>query len=280
MKVTVVGTGNVGAALLLSLAYNDAIDRIGVVSRKEETATAAILDVASALPRGAAKITHETVDRVTESDVIVITSGVTQKGKTAKETYQPNLEIARSVITAAPLKKSAVVICLATPVDQLTVDVQKMARLPVQQVIGFGGDLDSNRLQYILRSRGYSDDDAVALGEHGPKAIPVYQGEQEYEVVTQELHRFWLKIAEHVDIVRNLATADRLARLVDSVVTDAKRPHNVCSYQSEFGTYLTWPSVIGKGGAEASVPISLPKQASRALDSLIRERTATFATMD
>ena len=115
MKVSVVGTGNVGAALLFPLAYNQAIDRVGVVSRRRETAEAAILDVASASPQAAAKLVYESGDQVSDSDVVVITSGVSQKGKSADETYGPNLQIAKGILQAAPLKASAVVICHLAP---------------------------------------------------------------------------------------------------------------------------------------------------------------------
>jgi len=280
MKVTVVGTGNVGAALLFPLAYNDAIDRVTVISRKRETAYAAIMDVASALPQGAAKMAYGTIAEVSESDVIVITSGVTQKGKTSEQTYGPNLRIAESVIQGAALKDSAVVICVATPVDSLTVDVQQISHLPAQQVIGFGGDLDSNRLQYILRTRNLPHEDAAAIGEHGPNAIPVYKGEQHYDEVTQELHQFWLRIAKQVDVVRNLATADLLGKLVDSIVTDAKTVHNVCSYHPEHEVYLTWPCVIGQRGSEQTIPLMLSPRASTALGELVgRRRRLAAATL-
>lgn len=272
MKVTVVGTGNVGAALLFSLANNQAIDQIAVSSRKPETATAAILDVASAFPKAAAKMRFETPEMISDSDIIVITAGVTQKGKTAGETHGPNLKIAEDVVRATSLKQSAVLICVATPVDDLTVEVQRIAGLPTKQVIGFGGDLDSNRLQYILQARGIPNESAVAIGEHGPNAVPVYQGEASYDEVTNELHQFWLKIAKHVDIVRNLATAELIARLVDSIATDAKRTHNVCAYQADYGVHLTWPFVIGRGGAEQASKVELSQNSARALDALADAR--------
>jgi L-lactate dehydrogenase len=272
MKVTVVGTGNVGAALLFHLTSNRLIDKIGVMSRKRETATAAILDVASAHPEGAAKMAYETADEISQSDVIVITAGVTQKGKTAEETYGPNLAIARAVVEGTPLKDSAIVVCIATPVDYLTVDVQRMSRLPRRQVIGFGGDLDSNRLKYILRARNCPHEEALAVGEHGPNAVAVYPGEHDYAAVTEELHQFWLGIARHVDIVRNLATADLLARLVHSIITDAKAVHNVCAHHPDHGMYLTWPHVLGRQGAERAVDISLLPNAATAVEKVISTR--------
>jgi malate/lactate dehydrogenase len=272
MKVTVVGTGNVGAALLFPLASNDAIDRVGVVSRRRETADAAILDVASASHKAATKLAYETTDQLHDSDVVVITSGVTPKGKTADEIYGQNLQIAQSILQAAKLKASAVVICLATPVDYITVDIQRILRLPAQQVIGFGGDLDSNRLRYILNARNMPSQDAVAIGEHGPNAIAVYAGEQDYDEVTAELRQFWKRIVQHAEVVRNLATADLLGKLVDSVVTDSKRVHNVCAFDPQHKIYLTSPWAIGRGGAEKVVSLRLPERALQAVTELVEIR--------
>lgn len=272
MKIAVVGTGNVGAALLFPLAYNEVVGQVAVISRKAETAMAAIMDVASAFPKGAAKMAYEPVENISEADVIVITAGVTQKGKRSEETYEPNFRIAESVIGAGTLKKSAVVICLATPVDYLTVDVQRKSGLPANQVIGFGGDLDSNRLRYILHRRNRPNEDAHAIGEHGPNAVPVYQGEEDYQEVTRELEEFWSKIARHVDIVRNLATADLLARLVDSIVRDGKIVHNICAYHGQHGLYLTWPFVVGRLGAEQPVDMVLPERAAKAFADLVAAR--------
>jgi malate/lactate dehydrogenase len=147
-----------------------------------------------------------------------------------------------------------------------------MSRLPQRQVIGFGGDLDSNRLKYILRARNCPHEEAIAVGEHGPNAVAVYPGERDYAAVTEELHQFWLGIATHVDIVRNLATADLLARLVHSIITDAKEVHIVCAYHPDHGIYLTWPHVLGRQGAEQAVDIPLPPNAARAVEELINTR--------
>ncbi|HEY9789444.1 MAG TPA: hypothetical protein V6D22_03530 [Candidatus Obscuribacterales bacterium] len=272
MQVTVFGTGNVGSALLFPLSYNDAIDRVCVSSRKEETATAAIMDVASANPEGASKMVYQSDGDVANSDVIVITSGVMQKGKNADEVHKANLEINRSAFQFHPLKSNCVVICIATPVDDITVQIQKESGLPKKQVFGFGGDLDTNRLRYVLKSRGIYHEDAHAVGEHGPNAVALYPSEQNYEEVTKELRAFWGKIANNVDVVRNLATGDLLGKLVHSVVHDSLNVHNVCAYHPEHDVYITWPFAIGKYGVEEPLEISLPPKCAPALMQLVHKR--------
>jgi malate/lactate dehydrogenase len=146
--------------------------------------------------------------------------------------------------------------------------------LPKKQVFGFGGDLDTNRLRYILKSRDIYYDDAHAVGEHGPNAIPLYPSEQDYEEVTKELRAFWGKIATNVDIVRNIATADLLGKLVHSVVHDTLNVHNVCAYHPEHGMYITWPFAIGKYGVEEPLEITLTPKMAPAFMELLQKRKA------
>jgi len=144
--------------------------------------------------------------------------------------------------------------------------------LPARHVIGFGGDLDSNRLRYILTAADMQSDDAVAVGEHGPNAIPVYAGEQDYDQVTAELRQFWKRIVQHAEVVRNLATAHLLGKLVDSVVTNSNTVHNVCAFHPEHKIYLTWPCAIGRHGADKTLPLVLGKRASQAVAELVEAR--------
>jgi L-lactate dehydrogenase len=279
MQVTVVGTGNVGAALLLPMAYNQAIDQLHVLSRQEGTALAAIMDVASATPEGAQKMRYDDGSSLCESDLVIITSGVNQKGKTAEETHEANLEIARSVIDRGPLKSSAILICIATPVDYLTAQIQRECGLPMRQVIGFGGDLDTNRLRYILQAHGIPHEYAHAIGEHGPNAIPVYPEERDYEKITAELRGFWRKLADSVDVVRNIATADLLAKLVNTLVTDGMERHNVCAYHQDYGVYMTWPFKLGHYGVEDAASLEIQPQARKLIDELVEQRQRCLSSL-
>jgi len=272
MKLSVVGTGNVGAALLFPLGTDEAIERVGVISRKEETANAAIMDVASANPTGASKMHFDKGESLSDADLIVITSGMSQKGKGPEETHAANLQIALEALQTGPLNKRAIVICLATPVDYLTAEVCDAIRLPAKQVIGFGGDLDTNRLRFVLNSHGIESANAHAVGEHGPSAIPIYGGEAAYPQITKELRDFWLKIARNVDVVRNLATADLLGRLVHSIATNSNQLHNVCAFHPEHGLYLTWPFAIGSAGSEEPLVLNPGPEAQALLNDLIANR--------
>jgi L-lactate dehydrogenase len=273
MKVAVVGMGNVGCALLYPLAKSRGVDHVLVMSRRKEAAIAAILDVAGAYPKGASKMAYAPYESVSDADIIVVTAGVQmEQGQSANDVLKPNLKIAESVITSGSLKKSAIIICLATPVDYLTVHMQKKLKLPRNQVIGFGGDLDRNRLEYVLRCDRKNPYNARLIGEHGANAIPVYEGEIDYAEVAQRVRKYLLTITAHAGETRNLATAELLGKLVNSIVDDTGLTHYVCGYHPEHGVYLTWPFIIGRKGIVGPVNVELQPKAASDLDKLLSTR--------
>jgi L-lactate dehydrogenase len=273
MQVAVVGTGNVGCALLFPLACNDGIDQVLVMSRQEGTAWSAILDVASANPKGAAKMVCAPYERIGESDIIILTAGVQmEKGQTSSDVLVPNAKIAEFVFGSTAPKKSAIIICLATPVDYLTVHVQMKTRLPQNQVFGFGGDLDRNRLEYVLRRDGRNTCNAEIVGEHGANVIPVYPDEADYIAVAPAVRRFLSTITAHTGAARNLATGELLGKLVGSIVSDTRSTHYVCGYHPIHGVYLTWPFIIGRKGIVEANEVKLEANASNDLDRLISSR--------
>ncbi len=276
MQVAVIGTGSVGAALLFPLTYNPQIDSVLVLNRGLDSATAAIMDVASANPAGAAKLKHVLEGDVSQSDVIVITAGVPPRGRTEADIYDLNLQICRDVFNTAPPKESAIVICVSSPVDYLPVHVQIETGLPRAQVFGFGGDLDSNRLRYVLNSRKIENHEAHAIGEHGAEAIAAYEGEQDYSEVTDDLASFWKRITGE-GVRRNFATADLLAKLVNSIVCDGKAIHNVCAYHPAHDIYITWPFIVGRTGVERPIPLNLSAGVENSLSTLVATRKAKLA---
>jgi L-lactate dehydrogenase len=274
MQVAVVGVGNVGCALLYPLACNRGVDQVLVMSRRKETAMAAILDVAGANPKGATKMAYAPYQKISEADIIVLTAGVQmEKGQSAKDVLAPNVKIAESVIASGSLKKSAIVICLATPVDDLTVHMQKKSKLPHNQVFGFGGDLDRNRLEYVLRCDKKSAYNAHIVGEHGANAIPIYDGELEYAAVAQRVRKFLSTITAHAGLTRNLATGELLGKLVGAIVDDTGMTHYVCGYHPGYGVYLTWPFIIGRKGILEPVKVELQTRAASDLNKLIASRS-------
>ena len=270
MKVAVVGTGNVGSALLFHLAGVPSVEEILVMNLQDDWSLSAIMDVASANPQDAARMKVASFGQVGSADVLAMTSGIQMKeGETGKDVLDANIQIMDTILDSAPLKERAIVISLATPVDDISAHVQKRYNLPLNQAMGFGGDLDRNRLAYVLHKRGLSDDGAHMVGEHGGRSIPVYQSEEDYNAVTQKVRNFLGEITAQGGRPRNLATGPLFARLIDSIVNDKKTIHHVCGYHPDFGLYVTWPFQIGQSGVGPPINVTMPSKAQQAFDGLL-----------
>ena len=173
MILAIVGTGNSGSALVMRIAETVTNCTVRVASHRRESAQAAVLDAASAFPDRAAQFDVCGLEDIGEADVIAICAGLQiGKGQTAADLLIANALLVKSLLSEIKPKCSAVVILIATPVDDITVVAQAACRLPPEQVIGFGGDLDTSRLQYSLLRRGISSEAVCVVGEHGGRAIP------------------------------------------------------------------------------------------------------------
>ena len=138
MKVAVVGTGNVGSALLFHLVDVPSVDEILVMNIEDNWSKAAIMDVASAKPEAALKLSIAPFQRISEPDIVLLTSGVQMKeGETGRDVLARNIEVMNVILDAAPVRSSAILIGLATPVDDITAHIQERLCLPYPQVFGF-----------------------------------------------------------------------------------------------------------------------------------------------
>jgi L-lactate dehydrogenase len=274
MQIAVIGTGNVGSGLLMHLVDLPAIDGILVMDIKDEWSKAAIMDVGSAKPRQALKLIIAPISRLGESDIIVLTAGVQWKeGETDEEVLVRNAKVMNTILDTTRIKKSAILIALAVPVDDITVHIQRRYNLPHNQILGFGGDLDYNRLVYVLSRRNISFKGADVVGEHGKNIIPVYGGEENYFEVAKDMRGFVAEVLKAMDRKpRNHAAAYLLAKLVETIVTNSKRIHYVCNYHPEHNVYLTWPFRIGRDGVLEPEPVTLFRHSEEDLNRLIQER--------
>ena len=176
MKVTVVGAGNVGASCAEYLAIKKIASNIVLLDIKEGLAEGKALDLSqtSTTLGFNSRITGVTNNYVatSDSDVIVITSGIPRKpGMTREELIGINAGIVKSVTTNI-LKYSpdAVIVIVSNPMDTMTYLAIKSAGIPKNKIVGMGGALDSSRFKTYLSmelDKPASDIDAMVIGGHG-----------------------------------------------------------------------------------------------------------------
>lgn len=175
MKISLIGLGNVGKAVLSFLPASRGINEIAIVERNELAAKYEAMDMnhaASLLGNSQPAISHGDYELLAGSDIVVITSGVPMKGgidtkvKLALANKDLIDELAVHIGNYCP---DSIVIILTNPVETMTNAFIRASGFNPRKVIGTGTLNDTSRLKYYLSMRlgaDYKDINAIVMGEH------------------------------------------------------------------------------------------------------------------
>ena len=153
-KVTVIGSGNVGATAARSIADKELADVV-VLDILEGVPQGKGLDILEACPvEGSdARVlgTNDYADTA-GSDVVVITAGLARKpGMSRDDLLRKNYDITRGV-TEQVMEHSpdCIIIPVTNPLDAMAQVVYRASGLPRERVIGMAGVLDSSRMRTFI----------------------------------------------------------------------------------------------------------------------------------
>ena len=176
-KITVIGTGSVGATISYTLTVSGIASEIVMIDINGEKALGEALDIRQGTPFcNPCNIYAGNYPDAVGSDIVVITCGVARKpGQSRLDLAQTNVNILKSVageiLKYAP---DAIYLIVSNPVDVLTYAFCKYSGLPEERVIGSGTILDTARLrskiaeQYSVSQKNVH---SYVLGEHGDSAF-------------------------------------------------------------------------------------------------------------
>ena len=284
MKVTVVGAGNVGASCAEYLAIKKIASNIVLLDIKEGLSEGKALDLSqtSTTLGFNSRITGVTNNYVatSDSDVIVITSGIPRKpGMTREELIGINAGIVKSVTTNI-LKYSpdAVIVIVSNPMDTMTYLAIKSAGIPKNKIVGMGGALDSSRFKTYLSmelDKPASDIDAMVIGGHGDttmipltrlatyNGIPIsnFLNNKILDKIASDTMVGGATLTKLLGTSAWYAPGASVSYLVDSILNDQKKiiPCSVM-LSGEYGLNdlcLGVPVIIGKSGVEEIIEINL-----------------------
>ncbi|MBO5210758.1 MAG: L-lactate dehydrogenase [Clostridia bacterium] len=176
-KITVIGSGSVGATISYTLTVMGIASEIVMIDINQEKSLGEALDIRQGVPFcNPANIYAGSYVDAKDSDIIVITCGVARKpGQSRLDLAQTNVNIlkgvAKEIVQHAP---NATYIIVSNPVDVLTYVFHKISGIPEERIIGSGTILDTARLR--ARVSEYYDVNqknvhAYVLGEHGDSAF-------------------------------------------------------------------------------------------------------------
>jgi malate dehydrogenase len=289
-KVTVVGSGFVGATVAQYVADKDLADVVvvDVVEGMPQGKTLDLMQLAPLAGHDCELVGANDYEATKGSDIVVITAGIARKpGMTRDDLLKINANIVQTVAKEA-IKHSpdAIFIVVTNPLDVMTYLTWKTTKLPSSRVIGMAGVLDAARFQaFIGMETGFSVQDikAMVLGGHGDLMVPLprfssVNGVPITELISEERIEALSKRTRDggAEIVALLKTGSAfyapgrsVAEMVESILKDKNRllPCAVLA-DGEYGlkdVYIGLPSVLGREGLKKIVELKLTDSESAAL---------------
>ncbi|XP_026297490.1 L-lactate dehydrogenase [Apis mellifera] len=182
-KVTVVGSGMVGVAIVNALIFQKITAHVAMVDAFPKKLEGEGMDYCHGLSLiESPRIDFDTDFCITSnSKVIVLAAGARQmKGESRLDLVQRNSEILKSIIpTLVGYSPNAVILVVSNPVDILSWLTWKISGLPASRVIGTGTHVDSARFRFLIADRlgiAPSSVHATIIGEHGDSQVPLWSG--------------------------------------------------------------------------------------------------------
>ena len=310
-KISVLGVGNVGATIAYTLMLQGTASEIVLVDVNKAKAEGEAIDLTQcAVCAPSCKVRCGEYEDVAGSDVIIVTFGVGRKpGQTRLDLAKINVGILESVMpTVAKIAPDAIYVIVSNPVDVLTYATIKCTGLPVNQVIGTGTLLDSNRLTQAVAS--YCKVDAYAvnsyvLGEHGDACMvpwslctiggmPVENyckdvmgvNAEELEKEFADIYEGMVKSGSKVIAAKGAtfyAIAASTCKLVKAIFsnTDTLLPLSTV-LNGEYGANdicMGVPCIVNASGFKKIVNLALTDKEKALLQEKVDSLTATFRTL-
>ena len=289
-KVSIIGSGNVGASLA-ELVAREGLADIVISDIAEGVPQGKALDMsqACALWGSSSAITGTNgFDETAGSDIIVITAGLARKpGMSRDDLLKANAAIISDVTAkAAKLSPDAVIIMVTNPMDVMAQVALRVSGFSPERIIGMGGVLDSSRFRtFVAWEMGVSinDVEALVMGGHGDSMVPMprfttVKGVSINELMTPDRVNALIDRTKNggAEIVAHLKTgsayyapAASTYEMVRSVLLDEKRllPCSVMlsgEYGIE-GVYAGVPVILGSGGAVKVLELELTENEHKLL---------------
>ena len=300
-KVTVIGSGNVGASVAMRLAIKQMADVV-------------LIDILEGIPQGKALDMHEAgpIDdydnKITgtndyadtaDSDLVVMTAGFPRKpGMSRDDLLRANYEVVNSAIAqAAKHSPEAILIVVTNPLDAMVQTAFRVSGFPKHRVLGMAGVLDTARYRTFIAealSVSVRDVQGFVLGGHGDTMVPVPRYTTVAGIPVDDLmppdqleaivKRTRNGGAEIVNLLKTgsayYAPAAAVVEMIDAIFKDRKRILPCAAYlEGEYGihgVFVGVPVKLGARGIEQIVEIKLTPEEQAALEksaAAVRELT-------
>jgi len=288
-KITVIGSGNVGASCAIQLAQKELGDVV-VVDIREGWAAGTTLDMYQYTPVAGvdAKVTGgSNYEATAGSDIVVLTAGFPRKpGMSRDDLVWANYDIVKGTLEqAARQSPNSILIVVTNPLDPMCHVAYEVSGFPKHRVLGMAGILDTARFRaFIADKLGVSVEDVqtLVLGGHGDAMVPLVRytsvgGIPLTDLMDADTIQALVKrtaggggeIVKMMGTSAYYAPAAAAVQMVEAILKDKKRVLP-CSalLEGEYGIqglYMGVPVKLGAGGIEQIFELKLTDEESAAL---------------
>jgi malate dehydrogenase len=290
-KVTIVGSGNVGATAAHWIASKELADVV-LIDIVEGVPQGKALDLLEAMPiekRDSYVIGTNDYADTANSDIVVITAGIPRKpGMSRDDLLNTNYKIMKDVVgKVVEHSPNCILIIVSNPLDAMAQAAYKLSGFSRQRVIGMAGVLDSARFRaFIAQELNVSVENVTAfvLGGHGDTMVPLARYSTVAGIPITELiePETLQKLVQRTrdggaEIVKYLKTGSAYyapsaaaTEMVEAILKDKKKILPCAAYlEGEYGVhglYVGVPVKLGSSGIEQIIEIKLTSDEQAALD--------------
>lgn len=290
-KVTVVGSGNVGATGAHWIAAKELADVV-LIDILEGVPQGKSLDLLEAMPiekKDSYVVGTNDYADTANSDIVVITAGVPRKpGMSRDDLLNTNHKIMSDVVSkVVKHSPNCILIIVSNPLDAMAQAAFKMSGFPRERVIGMAGVLDSSRFRTFIADElkvSVENVTAFVLGGHGDTMVPLARYSTVAGIPITELmdaatiERLVQRTRDGgAEIVKYLKTGSAyyapsaaFTEMVEAILKDKKKILPCAAYlKGEYGIdglFVGVPCKLGSKGIEQIIEIKLTADEQDALE--------------
>ena len=288
-KIGIIGDGHVGSTVAQQLILTGLVDDLVMIDVNEAKVRADQLDFQDAM----ANLKHHTTITINDysalkdADIVISAFGNIELEAGGERFAELNYNRERIGDIAEAIKKSGfngILLAITNPVDAITNMYQELTGLPRKHVIGTGTLLDTARMKRAVGERMNVDPRSVEgfnLGEHGNSQFTAWSTVKVLEKpVTEVAEAKHLKLEDLNDEIKfggqtvykgkqytNYGISAAVTRLVETIQSDAHTEMPVSNYQEKYGTYLSYPAIVGRDGIIQTVELTLTDKEEKKLQA-------------
>ncbi|WP_294605411.1 L-lactate dehydrogenase [uncultured Lactobacillus sp.] len=288
-KIGIIGNGHVGSTIAQQLILTGLVDDLVMIDVNEAKVRADQLDFQDAM----ANLKHHTTITINDysalkdADIVISAFGNIELEAGGERFAELNYNRERIGDIAESIKKSGfngILLAITNPVDAITNMYQELTGLPRKHVIGTGTLLDTARMKRAVGELMNVDPRSVEgfnLGEHGNSQFTAWSTVKVLEKpVTEVAEAKHLKLEDLNDEIKfggqtvykgkqytNYGISAAVTRLVETIQSDAHTEMPVSNYQEKYGTYLSYPAIVGRDGIIQTVELTLTDEEEKKLQA-------------